>query len=564
MEMTMNETSNRANVLESPAASRPQVSAPPSRQEAIRKSEGAGFVARLGQVIPMLVVLLALGGIAYAGHLTDWKVPTIPKFSALIGNGTAEKDDWCEAHSVAESQCVECNASLLPKPPAYGWCRKHGVHDCPLDHPDVAQLKDRSSVAPADLERAQRALDFADRPANNSKCKVHPRRIQFASEDALKKSGIEMAPAWDRRMEECLAANGEITYDPTRVASLATPVPGRIWRVEEKGKIGQSVSKGDVLALIDALEVGKAKAELLQALAQVDLRQKTVERLKPLAGTGVSGAQYQEAEADLRAAQIRVVSAEQALVNLGLPIRADDVKGLGPTELGQRVQFLGLPESVIRTLDSRATTNNLIPVRAPFDGVVVARQAVLGEMVDATKALFTVADTRQMWLTLNVPLDALKPFREKNPQRLLSGKPVRFALGGGSDEVTGTVVWVSTAADERTRALQLRADLPNLDGRLRANTFGAGRIVLRVEEQAVTVPTEAIHWDTNCNVVFVWDKYASKEGAPKVFHVRSVRPGVKDAENTEIIAGLLPGEMVATKNSGALRAELLKSSMGEG
>jgi cobalt-zinc-cadmium efflux system membrane fusion protein len=118
--------------------------------------------------------------------------------------------------------------------------------------------------------------------------------------------------------------------------------------------------------------------------------------------------------------------------------------------------------------------------------------------------------------------------------------------------------------DEKTRTVEVRADLDNANGRLRASTFGAGTIVLREEEQAVVVPHEAVHWEGNCHVVFVYDKDSPKKGAPKVFHVRSIRPGAKDDRHTEIIAGVLPGEMVATKNSGVLRAQLLKSNLGAG
>ena len=49
-----------------------------------------------------------------------------------------------------------------------------------------------------------------------------------------------------------------------------------------------------------------------------------------------------------------------------------------------------------------------------------------------------------------------------------------------------------------------------------------------------------------------------------MFHVRKVRPGARDDTNVEIIAGVLPGEVVATKGSGVLRAELLKNNLGGG
>ncbi len=78
------------------------------------------------------------------------------------------------------------------------------------------------------------------------------------------------------------------------------------------------------------------------------------------------------------------------------------------------------------------------------------------------------------------------------------------------------------------------------------------------------MPNEAVHWEGDCFVVFVYDKNFFEKDVPKVFHVRKVRIGVKDAQNTEIIAGVLPGELVAAKSSGTLRAELLKNNLGEG
>jgi cobalt-zinc-cadmium efflux system membrane fusion protein len=72
------------------------------------------------------------------------------------------------------------------------------------------------------------------------------------------------------------------------------------------------------------------------------------------------------------------------------------------------------------------------------------------------------------------------------------------------------------------------------------------------------VPSAAVHWEGDCFVVFVRDKNYLADGAPKVFHVRTVRLGVRDAKTTEIIAGVLPGEFVATRGSGLLLSELRK------
>ena len=529
--------------------------------EAARTSRlGNAFGWLLGRGVPNLLVLFALGALAWWGHHTGWK---FPRFAEMTGSAGEDKDDWCEEHGVPESICVECNEKLLPRGPTYGWCKVHGVHECPLEHPDVAQLKHPYSVTSADLDRAQRALAFTDRPVNHPKYRLHLRRLQFASLDAVDRAGIKVTPAWQGHVEEAITANGEITYGQGRVAVLSAPVAGRVCYVLKD--LGDPIQKGELLALVDAAEVGKAKAEFLQALLQVDVRSKTLERQKALPPDLFPPAHRQESEALVREAQIRLVAAQQALSNLGLPVRAEDFQALAPDKAGERIQFFGLPDDLAARLDRR-TTANLIPIKAPSDleGEVVARKAVAGEQVDAGKPLFVVADTRQMRLTLQVRPEDARLLHAKDISKGMHGQEVRFRSSGSDQEIAGEVVWVSREVDEKTRTVQVGADLPNPDGQLRANTFGSGRVILREEPQAFLVPSEAVQWVVESHVVFVRDKNFDDKGAPKVFHARVVRPGAKEGPNTEIIAGILPGEMVVTEGSALLRSELLKNSLGEG
>src|SRR5262249_59837739 len=141
---------------------------------------------------------------------------------------------------------------------------------------------------------------------------------------------------------------------------------------------------------------------------------------------------------------------------------------------------------------------------------------------------------------------------------------VGLERGGVDGEVIGEVAWISTALDEKTSTVQVRADLPNPNQQLRAGMFGSGRIILRAEKHAVVVPSESIQWEGDCHVVFVRDKHYSDPGGLKVFHTRTVRPGARAGNETEIIAGVLPGEVVVSRGSGVLRSELLKTNLGEG
>jgi cobalt-zinc-cadmium efflux system membrane fusion protein len=184
------------------------------------------------------------------------------------------------------------------------------------------------------------------------------------------------------------------------------------------------------------------------------------------------------------------------------------------------------------------------------------RNAVAGEVVETGKLLFTIANTKQMWLLLNVRLE--------EAERITLGQKIVFHPDGSQREATGSVTWISTEVDSETRTVRVRGELANANGRLRNETFGGGEIVLREEDNAIIVPSDAIHWEGCCHVAFVRDKDYFKEGSYKVFHTRSVRPGVKMGKNTEVIAGLLPGEVIVTAGSGILRAELLKGNLGAG
>jgi len=442
----------------------------------------------------------------------------------------------------------------MPKPKIFGWCEEHGVHECPLCHPEVAQLKETPKLDENDLDRAAGALHFAQRQENNRRCRLHLRRIQFVSAEAVDRAGIDIDLVDTAPIVESVRANGKITYDQTRVTHLSTRVPGNVWQVEKK--LGDRVEAGEVLALIDAVEVGRAKAELLQALERRDLAETTYDRLASLGEDVVAGSRIREAETVLRNAKLAVAGARQTLVNLGLPVSLDESTAASPAALAARIRFLGLPDSLSKQIDPKVASENLIPLATPIGGVVTHRAVAAGEVVSSAKTLFTVTDTDQMWLTLDVRLEDAQP--------VAIGQTVHFLPDGSSQEAVGQISWISTGVDSRTRTVKVRAELANLDGQLRDETFGSGRIILREQPDAIVVPNEAVHWEGCCHVVFVRDKAFFDENSYKVFHTRSVRPAVKTPKVTEIAAGLLPGEVIATVGSGALAAELLRGNIGAG
>ncbi|MCE9566492.1 MAG: efflux RND transporter periplasmic adaptor subunit [Planctomycetes bacterium] len=499
--------------------------------------------------IPTLVVVAVAATVGWWGHHSGWK---LPKFSELNGH-VKERDDWCGEHNVPLSACVECNPALMPRPEFREWCKLHGVAECVLCNPELAQLPATPVVTPANLERAKRALDFTDRSANNAICRSHHRRIQFTTARDADKAGVAVEPVWTAPAVEFVSAPGEIGYDQSRVAHLSARTSGTV-RVVIK-HLGQEVKAGELLALVDAAEVGKAKAELLQAFAGLQLKAETLASIKQ-SGGAVSGARLREVEAAFVEGEIRLSAGCQALTNLGLPLDEAELRTLTADQLKAKLHFLGIPADVTKSFDAKTATTNLLPVVTPMDGLIVSRELAAGEVVDTTRILFEVVDTRSLWLTFDL--------KGEDASRVNIGHPVRFKPDNGRAELAGKIAWRSSQADPKTRTVKVRADLADPERKQVANTFGAGRVILREEPEVVSVPNDAVHWEGCCHVVFVRAKDYLKSGSPKVFHVRKVRLGAKDAKNTEIIAGVLPGELVVTKGSGLLLTELLRADLGEG
>ena len=521
-----------------------------------------GLLSWIAGLLPTFLALALLTGIGAWGYFADWK---LPRFASLFGETEKPDESWCDKHNAPRATCVECNPALLPKPQKHDWCAKHGVHDCPLDHPDVAQLANTPQISAEDLARADRALKFSPRKENDPNCPYHPRRIQLASVEALKRADIKVEPVGTQRIIEAVTAPGEITFDKEkREVTVSSRVAGTLRRVFRG--VGEKVKRGDVLALVDSTDVGKAKADFLQAAAQFDLATNELQHMKA-AGTGtVAGYLVLKAENAVKAAKISLLGAQEALTSLGLKVQAKDFEGLKLEELARRVRRLGLPEDIVSHLDPDIPPANLIPILSPLDGEVVSRPTVEGSVIDTKTVLLVVADTRRMWLTLNV--------RQEESTRLALGLPVEFHPdGGGKPEKEAKIAWIDPSVDARTRTVKVRAELDNRDRHLRANTFGSGKIILREETKAVVVPNGALHWDGHCSIVFVLDKVSAEalekkvpkdREPPMVFHVRCVRVGVTNGDRTEIIAGLLPGERIADENSEVLRGQLLRDNLGGG
>jgi cobalt-zinc-cadmium efflux system membrane fusion protein len=288
----------------------------------------------------------------------------------------------------------------------------------------------------------------------------------------------------------------------------------------------------------------------------------TVERLRS-AGPALAERLLREAEADYRQARIQVRNLIQTLVNLGLPVSLEELQSLDDERRARKLQFLGLPDAIVATLDPAKTTDNLLPLIAPFDGVVIGREITLGETVSPNDSHFVIADVSRMWVTLEV--------RKEDASAVRMGQEVQFQADGVAGKITGAVDWISTSVNEQSRTLQVRAEVSNplvttaggteaqvgdsealQTGRqqrlLRANTFGTGTIVTRHDPVALVVPNDAVHFDGSEHFVFVLEHGQ--------FHRQPIVPGVVVGQVTEVRDGLQDGATVVAAGSHLVKSEM--------
>lgn len=516
--------------------------------EATVRPKGSRFrrlMLTLAGWIPSVLVVAGLGALAWYGHHNDWKLPSFAATDSPNMNGPA----WCDSHGVPEEECINCVPGLIEDPPKLTFCDVHGVRGCVLHEPSLAETKSTAEVTSSDLARAERALAVRPRRENLALSQLPGSRIQFASVDAMRSAGVDVEPVQRKAIIESVETAGEVRYDATNTAQVSPPADGIVKQV--RVNVGDWVEAGQVLAVVDSEKVGRLKSELLSALSDERLKQDAVRRIEPLANRNViPGKRLLESQTELQQATSLVEKTVRSLSNLGLSVDLDTLRSLQPEQAKDAVRKLGTEQ--LETQDS----DNLIVVIAPLAGRVVERETVVGEVVDRGTQMFRISDTRTVWLDLRVPTE------EASLANV--GQEVRYLPDGQNTEHRGKVIWISSDVDRQTRTVRVRAELENEDGSLRNESFGLGEIILRDEQNAIVVPESSVQWDGENTLVFVRDRRFFEKDRPKFFVARSVRVGVNQDGFTEIIAGVLPGEVVASSGSDVLRAQLLKNNLGAG
>ncbi len=349
----------------------------------------------------------------------------------------------------------------------------------------------------------------------------------------VKNGGVRWEAAVMGTGQAMATVPGQIVPNEDRTARLGSPASGRVMSVHVSP--GDRVSRGQVVVTLASPEAGMAQADLSKATAAA-----TSARAQGAYAT----AARERAERLLTLKAIPRQDYERAV--------ADEAQA--QATLTQANAELGRARSTATQLGGGANVTGEIAVRSPLTGVILARTATPGSVVDMGALLVVVTDPTSLWLTVNVPESMVGVFRR--------GGDVRFTVPAYAGETfRARIDAVGAGLDPATRTLPVRAliaDGASGAGRLKPEMLANVTVAGGPSVPAVLLPEDAVQQLNGKTVVFI----ATPDSAGAVrFSARVVETGTRTGGRIAVTRALAAGDLVVVVGAFRVKAQLLNGSM---
>lgn len=357
-----------------------------------------------------------------------------------------------------------------------------------------------------------------------------------------KNAKIQTAPLSMMDIELQITIPAQFKARNQSIERIYSPIDGKITNVfVEPGtvlKIGQPIVQ------IKSDEISQIQLEFLEKILDIDAntnelraqynlslqnynRERTLynEKISSRADYEAANAQLRKDKANLDALNIK----RNSLINV----------------YRQRLAVYG------GSIDNVLKTRQIYPyvtIKATKNGVLLERKVNPGEIVEKNRELFNLADLKTIWLVGYA--------FEKDSPYLHLGEAVTGTIeerNGAS--INGVLSYVSPILDSTTKTLEVRADIPNKDFKIKPNMY-AEMFVNTGIAHVLAIPTDAVEKFGDYNFAYV-------KVAPHTYEERKVETGKKNDLYTEIISGVKAGEEVVTRGSFELLGESIKKQEAE-
>jgi cobalt-zinc-cadmium efflux system membrane fusion protein len=317
------------------------------------------------------------------------------------------------------------------------------------------------------------------------------------------RSRLQLMTAAAQTVNPKLLLPAVVESDPARTAAVLTPLSGRL--IALKVALGDRVSRGQVLAIIDSPDLAQAYTDNEKAAEGFKLNQKNLERQEAQNKLGVaSDRDLDQAKSDYAQAAAEYARTQARLKTIGA------------------------------AADSKSASRNLA-VAAPVSGSVTALSVTPGNMInDPTQPLMTIADLSTIWVTAMVP--------EKDIASVAKNQDAQVTLAAYPGKVLqGKVLFVSDVIDSDSRRDKIRIAFANGDYALKPNMF-ASVVLSGAAQSLVVLPSSALLMNNDRTSVFV-------ATAPWTFERRNVEAQLEEGSSVAIRSGVSAGEQVLVKGA---------------
>ncbi|MFB6345932.1 MAG: efflux RND transporter periplasmic adaptor subunit [bacterium] len=348
------------------------------------------------------------------------------------------------------------------------------------------------------------------------------REIHLSSEQ-LKPLSIQVNEAEAGNARSSITRPATIKFNSNRIAQVGPRVSAKVEKVLVN--LGDTVKKGQPIALLSSVELGKARAQYITAQARLETEQAAYKREQSLYEKDISSeAAMLEAKAKFKEAQANLRAAREKLRLYG--VNEDNFEGIGETNQKPLSYFY---------------------VSSPVSGVLQKRDVVPGQTVGTNETPFHVVNTNTVWAMIDA--------YERDIDYLRPGQNVTLrARSIGGQTFTGTIDWVSDELDQQTRTLPVRATVRNKGKLLKSGMYVQTTIETSQAKKNALVPVDAVQTIDGKSMIFVPGK---KEGQ---FRAVPVKTGDEGNETLEIISGIRPGDRIVTGGAFDLKSILTSKS----
>lgn len=343
--------------------------------------------------------------------------------------------------------------------------------------------------------------------------------IQLTSQQMVEQ-GLKVAVASTGLVEKLTTLPGKLVVNTDQQAQISPNFSGHVEQVNVA--LGQSVQKGQTLAVLIVPELIDQQANLRMAQVNLDLARKDYQREQQLWSQGISAKQdYQRAENAYRQAQITVQSSQARLNALG----------------------------------ASGNNNGRFLIKAPISGVISKKDIVVGENVQLADQLFVIENLKDLWLEFNLP--------NTSNIHLQAGQILNFKTNGSDQNYQAKVQTLNPHADLQTGRLQVRAKVTTQADVLRPNVLVNVFVTDAQAKTALRVQKKALQQVEGKPVVFVIE---SEEKGLVHLKAQPIEVGVssQDGQWLEVISGLTEGQKYIADGSFLLKSELEKDEAGHG